>query len=109
VNLKPNFYRENMATSTLTINSSRELYQTRRGDVIQRNITQSWEASFYRLVRTVSTIALPTIVLFTLANLPVASANKFTKCVEHCARDADGGLAKMICYTICAALDIFSK
>ena len=109
MNLKPNFYRENMATSTLTINTSRELYQTKIEDVIQRNKTQSWEASFYRLVKTVSTIALPAIALFTLANLPVASANKFTKCVDHCDRDADGGLAKMICYAICAALDIFPK
>lgn len=48
------------------------------------------------------------IILIALTNLPLANANKFTDCIDNCDK-YDGGLTKLLCYAVCAALDIFAK
>jgi hypothetical protein len=99
-------------TNFLAVNTSREAVQERNQELIQRNETQSREASFSRISRigkNISIIAFPAIAMVALASIPVVEANRFNDCIENCDRTADGGLPRMICYTLCAALDIFTK
>jgi hypothetical protein len=91
-----------MTTSSIAVNTSRKEFQTRREEPSQRNITQIREAYFCRVGKNISTIAIPVIAMVVLANLPVANANRFTDCIDSCDRIAEGALAKMICYAICA-------
>ncbi len=74
------------------------------------------------LAKAVSVLAIPTISMYVLANLPVAEAKhaKFTdgkdgdvfvQCIEACDKNGKDAheFAKLLCYTMCWAIDMFKK
>ncbi len=58
------------------------------------------------IAKTVSSLAVPIIVMGALANIPGAQATQYTDCIDKCNETAPYGLPRMICYTLCA---IFAK
>lgn len=74
------------------------------------------------LAKTVSALAIPTISMYALSNLPAAEAKhaKFTdgkdgdvfaQCIEACDKNGKDAheFAKLLCYTMCAVISLFKK
>ncbi len=76
--------------------SNKEMFQT----------NSTMKTYFSKLIKNVSTIAIPIFGIILLNNLPTAEANKFTDCVENCDK-FDGGLTKVACYALCGILSWF--
>ncbi len=83
--------------SSLNNLSNKEIFQTK----------PVMETRFSKLIKNISTLAIPIIGMVLLNSLPMANANKFTDCIENCDK-FDGGATKLLCYALCAALDIFA-
>ena len=97
----------NLHGSLPNINTSKQSFQAKNGEILQKNKTQTWGAYFRRVERTVSSIAIPLIIIGSLTILPAANADKLSDCLDNCDRISDNLAAKGICITLCGLLSLF--
>jgi hypothetical protein len=61
------------------------------------------------LINKINFFVLAVFCVLAISIIPVAKADKFTECIDNCDRNAEGALAKMICYGLCAVIGAFVK
>ncbi len=69
---------------------------------IQDSFSIKYSQNLPTIAEVINKIALPAITFFALASIPVVRADAFTECIDQCEATTSPGLARMLCYLVCA-------